>query len=453
MNTPICDFVENYIKENKARLHMPGHKGKDFLGFEKYDITEITGADSLYHAEGIISQSEENATSIFGSGKTFYSTEGSSHCIRAICNLAKSFLAKEIADCSVGNYILAGRNAHTAFISACVLNDIDIKWLYPKDNESYLSCVITAQDLEKALESVDKKPICVYVTSPDYLGNMCDISALSKVCAKYGTFLAVDNAHGAYLKFLNEDYHPITKGATLCCDSAHKTLPVLTGGAYLHISKDAPQFFKDNAKGALALFGSTSPSYLTLCSLDRANRYLCDGYRDRLNTFIEHLHNKLSNFAFCTLHSALSEPMKITLETKKIGYMGGDFSKILEENGIACEFYDEDFVVLMPSPENGEDIDCLVDILSSIEVKEPLVSDKIEVIPPKKVLTPRQAAFAPRELVPIECACGRILALSSVSCPPAVSLIVGGEEFNESTLELCKKYGFTEFFVVKNPVR
>ena len=104
MNTPICDFVENYIQENKVRLHMPGHKGKDFLGFEKYDITEITGADSLYHADGIISQSEENATSLFGSGKTFYSTEGSSHCIRAICYLAKSYFSKEINKNEVGNY-------------------------------------------------------------------------------------------------------------------------------------------------------------------------------------------------------------------------------------------------------------------------------------------------------------------------------------------------------------
>ena len=428
MNTPICDFVENYIEENKVRLHMPGHKGKGFLGFEKYDITEITGADSLYHAEGIISQSEENATALFGSGKTLYSTEGSSHCIRAICHLVKAYNAKEIEEGKVGNYILATRNAHSSFISACVLNDIDV------------SC----------LRSVQKKPICVYVTSPDYLGNMCNISTLSHVCERHGTLLVVDNAHGAYLRFLENDLHPITNGATLCCDSAHKTLPVLTGGAYLHVSKNAPAFFKENAKGALALFGSTSPSYLTLCSLDRVNRYLSDGYRERLNTFIENLHSKLSHFAFCTLHSASSEPMKITFEARKLGYRGEEFAKILEEHGISCEFYDDDFVVLMPTPENGEEIDRLMGILNGIEIKEPLAVEPVNVTPPKKVLTPRQAAFAPRERVTIDHALGRVLAVSSVSCPPAVSLIVGGEEFNQSTIELCKKYGFSEFFVVKN---
>ena len=41
-------------------MHMPGHKGKSLLGYEKNDITEIFGADSLYQASGIIKESEQN---------------------------------------------------------------------------------------------------------------------------------------------------------------------------------------------------------------------------------------------------------------------------------------------------------------------------------------------------------------------------------------------------------
>ena len=62
---------------------MPGHKGADFLGFERLDITEIDGADSLYEASGIIHKSEKNAGELFGC-PTYYSTEGSSLCIRAM---------------------------------------------------------------------------------------------------------------------------------------------------------------------------------------------------------------------------------------------------------------------------------------------------------------------------------------------------------------------------------
>ena len=66
MNTPICDFVQTYAQKQPLRLHMPGHKGHDVLGMEYLDLTEIEGADSLYEAQGIIAQSEANASSLFG---------------------------------------------------------------------------------------------------------------------------------------------------------------------------------------------------------------------------------------------------------------------------------------------------------------------------------------------------------------------------------------------------
>ena len=66
MKTPICDFVNNYAKSDAARLHMPGHKGVSVLGCESLDITEITGADELFAPDGIIAESERNASRLFG---------------------------------------------------------------------------------------------------------------------------------------------------------------------------------------------------------------------------------------------------------------------------------------------------------------------------------------------------------------------------------------------------
>ena len=88
MDTPIYDFLRRYNGADMARFHMPGHKGKPFLGCEPLDITEVHGADALYEADGIIAQSEANATALFGSRRTLYSTEGSSQCIRAMLYLA-----------------------------------------------------------------------------------------------------------------------------------------------------------------------------------------------------------------------------------------------------------------------------------------------------------------------------------------------------------------------------
>ena len=75
MNTPICDFVHSYAKRRGVRMHMPGHKGIARLGPEPLDITEISGADELYHARGVIRESEENAAALFGSARTVYGAE------------------------------------------------------------------------------------------------------------------------------------------------------------------------------------------------------------------------------------------------------------------------------------------------------------------------------------------------------------------------------------------
>ena len=69
MRTPIADFIKKYAESETVRFHMPGHKGRGSFSFEKYDITEVKGADSLYEADGIIAESEENASRLFGSGK------------------------------------------------------------------------------------------------------------------------------------------------------------------------------------------------------------------------------------------------------------------------------------------------------------------------------------------------------------------------------------------------
>ena len=146
-----------------------------------------------------------------------------------------------------------------------------------------------------------KRPTAVYLTSPDYLGRQEDVSLLAQICHRYGVILAVDCAHGAYLRFLDESLYPTDLGADICCSSAHKTLPVITGGAYLSISESAPSVFAENAKDALALFGSTSPSYLILQSLDMANFYLATEYRENLKCFVQKTENlkiKLRNKGF-----------------------------------------------------------------------------------------------------------------------------------------------------------
>ncbi len=446
MKTPICDFVNEYKNGGKLRLHMPGHKGAEFLGIEASDITEIDGADVLYNAKGIIKESEDNAAKLFGTAKTLYSAEGSSLSIRAMLCLAllhaKASGKKPI--------IAAARNAHRVFMTAAELLDFETAWIFPENSENIISCEITAEYLDAFLSGMGELPCVVYITSPDYLGNIADIKGLSAVCKKHGVLLLVDNAHGAYLNFLPENCHPIALGADICCDSAHKTLPVLTGGAYLHISKNAPQMLCENAENAMSLFASTSPSYLILQSLDATNAYLENIYRQRLADYIKRvsaLKEKLAETGFGIVGT---EMLKITLSPKKYGYTGIEIAQILSENGIECEFSDPDFTVMMLTPENGtECIEIIAKILCSLERREAIAEKPPVVAAAKRAMSPREAVFAPSEELETEKCLGRVLASAAVNCPPAIPIVVCGEIIDEAAIRCFEYYGIKTCNVIK----
>lgn len=441
MNTPVCDFVNRYSESNSLRLHMPGHKGKSFIGFEPLDITEFDGADSLYEAKGIIAESENNASRLFGA-HTFYSAEGSSLSIRAMMYLLKLWGGNPL--------IIAARNAHKTFISSAALLDLDVEWIYPKDNDSYLSCPIDLSELEALLSNTKDRKTAVYITSPDYLGNIADIGKISELCKKHNSLLCVDNAHGAYLKFLAESKHPIDLGADICCDSAHKTLPVITGGAYLHISENAPCMLKERAKDALALFGSTSPSYLILQSLDHANRYISEEYGEKLKSFsveAEKAKILLSERGY-TLKG--NEPLKIVIDAKKYGYLGTELSRILASESMVCEFADDDNLVMMLTPENGKEaLGRITDILTAIPQKEAITEKPPNLCRPERCLSLREALFAESEMHESVQSVGKIFADANIACPPAVPLIVAGERIDENVIRCFEYYQIKECRIVK----
>lgn len=444
MNTPICDFVRSYSSSAPLRLHMPGHKGFGAMGFEELDITEIQGADSLFHADGIIAQSEANTGTIFGC-HSFYSTEGSSLCIRAMLYLCIIYARS----CGKEPLIAAARNVHTSFITAAALLDFPIQWLYSNDASTYLSCKITPAQLEQELLASNEKPIAFYVTSPDYLGNTADIQGLAQVCHQYGMLLIVDNAHGSYLKFLPESQHPMDLGADLCCDSAHKTLAVLTGGAYLHIHHSTPPLLYQQARRALSLFASTSPSYLILQSLDAANLKLYSNYRDTLSQFISDTLIYRDILSQCGYHFVGEEPLKWTIDCKSYGYYGYEIAQFLHTKGIETEFSDPDYLVMMLSPENSSNgLKRLTIVLSSIPPRKPILSPAPYLFKRKPVLSIREAMMSNSTLIPIENSLDYILASPSVGCPPAVPIIICGERIDQNAIECFQYYRIEKCCVI-----
>ncbi|MBQ6824403.1 MAG: aminotransferase class V-fold PLP-dependent enzyme [Clostridia bacterium] len=434
MNTPICDFVRRYAQSGVQRLHMPGHKGQGSLGIEPLDITEVAGADSLYEAEGIIRESEQNASLLFGC-PTFFSTEGSSQCIRAMLYLAM-LDAKRKGKPFV---VAAGRNAHKTFLSGVALLDARVQWLLPASQKDYLSCPLTAADVEAQLGEAT----AVYLTAPDYLGGMPDLAAIGAVCRRREVLLLVDCAHGAYLRFLNPSRHPMDLGADLCCASAHKTLSVLTGGAYLHVRDTA---LVAEAKNALALFGSTSPSYLILQSLDAANATLATSFPAALQSTAQDAATHRAALEQAGYRFLGEEPMKWTLDAKAYGYSGTELAEQLRRQGVECEFADPDFLVLMLSVST--DFEALSKALLAVPRRAALAECPPLYCGAEQVCSVREAMLSLQETLPVEQALGRVLAAPGVGCPPAVPILVCGERINEAALAAFRYYGIEKCSVM-----
>ena len=442
METPVYDYLKKYAASGTVRCHMPGHKGhsaEDHLQSAfALDITEIEGADSLFEADGIIAQSESNMSRLYHTVRTVYSAGGSTLCIQAMLALMKQ----------EGRKVFAVRNVHRAFLNACALLDIDPEWIMPEYSGGILSGITDCNAVGAALKKCNA-PSCLYVTSPDYTGKTADIRTLAEICHRHGAKLIVDNAHGAHLAFLPENIHPIELGADLCCDSAHKMLPALTGGAMLHTSCTE---YAGKLKQAMSFFGSTSPSYLIMASLDLCNKYICNSINEDITENLRNIQKFREHFSG-RLDLAGSEPFHITVKAAESGFDGNELAHRLRENGAECEYSDSSLLILLMSPmSRTEDYAALTEALDRAVAKSHRhnpVKDRFTTAQPKKVMSIREAAFAPSEEIPVGEAEGRICASVKVPCPPAIPIAASGEVIDRSCIELFRRYNIPTVLVVK----
>ncbi len=443
MNTPIKRFTDEYSEKNMIRAHMPGHKGVGENHYS-YDITEIAGADSLFEADSIILESERNATALYGSGFTYYSAGGSTLCIYTMLALLvmKNRCRK----------VVAARNCHRAFLNACIMLDIEPVWVYPEYENTLISGNVSPSAVEKAICEAGEAA-CVYITSPDYLGRCYAIDEISAVCRQYHVPLAVDNAHGAYLRFVDEggiSCHPLFHGADICCDSAHKTLPVLTGGAYLHISRDYLPMVNADVKEIMSMFGSTSPSYLILRSLDSCNAFLeneAREYFDKMCSASDELKKSLTN----AWYIEPAECGKLTVYAPPSGMTGIQLASQLRERGVECEYADNTHTVMMLTGLSAEQIRQIGRVMENIPQPR-IIVPTIEAAgfgQLERAMSIREAAFAADEEIPVDKAEGRICSRAVSCCPPGIAVAVGGEIFSAESINILKNYSIFNVNVVK----
>jgi arginine/lysine/ornithine decarboxylase len=432
--------MEVYISKDMARFHMPGHKGRAGLFQEtsRYDLTEIEGLDSLYSPTGCIRDVEAKLAAMYNAEASLLSAGGSTLCIQTMLALALR----------PGDKLVCGRDCHAAAVNAMALLGLEPCWAYPKADASVgLAAPVEAGEIAHALaENPEAK--AVYLTSPDYYGGVCDIAAISAICRWYSVPLLVDNAHGAHLAHMRPNLHPIALGADMCCDSLHKSLPALTGGAALHIK--GGRYARD-AKRRMALFGSTSPSYLIMASVENALERLADDLPARLDATAKEI-ARLEAFAKCRgfcVSANRQEPLRLVIGFFAMGYARAEFLELLQAAKIEPELCDSGWCVFLAGPCNRqEDFSALEGFIGALPKKKPLPAPKILGHAPQKVMGLREATFAPSEEIPLEQAVGRVSSSCVSPCPPGLPVAMPGEEIDENLAVALKRYGISRLNVV-----
>lgn len=441
MITPLYGAMESYVGKDRARFHIPGHKGTlpYFDGLAKYDLTEIDGCDSLYEAASAIKKTEEMYSGIYGSLSSLMCAGGSTLCIQTMMSLA----AKP------GDRVVIGRGCHTSAVNAMALLDLEPAWVFPDcDKQTGLALPVTSARIKAALDE-NPSASAVYITSPDYFGGIADIHAISAVCRERGVPLLVDNAHGAHLRFLTPSLHPINLGADMCCDSLHKTLPVLTGGAMLHIAN--PGYISE-AKRRMSLFGSTSPSYLVMMSIDRALEVLNSDFPERLHEAaaeVARLQRLAKDHGFA-VPQFKRDPLKLTLGFLAKGYSAEEFLRLIREGGVEPEMVSGGFAVLMAGPDTrAHDFKRLERFIETLPGREAIPTAIPETVRPAQVKSLREAVFSRSVEVRTEDAAGKIAASSVAACPPGIPLAIPGELVSEKLAGLLKKCGISSINVLQ----
>ncbi len=335
-------LLRKLTEYNKSRvaMHMPGHKRntqilKNGLPYG-IDITEIDGFDNLHDMAGVLKETADFASSLYGSKCAFPLVNGSTCGILAgIYSLTKK-----------GSHILVARNCHKSVYNAIELLDLFPHYIIPESIACGIAGVITAESVENALKS-NPQISTVVLTSPTYEGVLSDVEKIYEVCKKHGTALLVDAAHGAHFGISEKAFsQKILPFADIVVMSLHKTLPSLTQTALLHICSDNVPV--DRVKEALSVFETSSPSYVLMASIDEClrfvskNKHYFSDLADKLNLFYEKAEKlkTLKVFHFDDLS-------KIIISTEKSNISGCILSELLRNHNIEIEMAQADFCLAM----------------------------------------------------------------------------------------------------------
>lgn len=459
----LLERLTEYSFSEAYPFHMPGHKRQELSGFPPFpvpysiDITEIEGFDNLHHAEGILKESMEHMSRIYGSDRSWYLVNGSTGGI----------LSAVSAALHPGEKLLMGRNCHKSAYHAVMLNYLEPVYLYPEEVRDSdfgrygISGGIEPEEVERCL-SAHPEIKAVFITSPTYEGIVSDVEAIAEAAHRHGVPLIVDEAHGAHFPFGREfPASALACGADVVIQSLHKTLPSLTQTAVLHLKGTLVK--EKQLEYYLSVYQSSSPSYLFLAAMERCIRYMDGAGRQEMTVFGNRLRRWMAQTGEWKCLKILDDRILGTCAVKArdlsklvILTPGGELdgvklaSLLREEYHLETEMACSRYVICMTSlMDTEEGFRRLMEALTQIDrrysqtgmkrkdTNEGLTWMKQTI----RRMLPAETRQKETEFIGLEEAVHRTAAGFITVYPPGVPALVPGEVITEEAIELiCRNY-------------
>lgn len=435
---PLYDALYNIVSSQPLRMHMPGHKGVAhdlFREIAKIDFTEIPPTGNLYTGEGPFPDAEALCAAYAGAHEASMLSCGSTLGIQtAIC-----------AAVGTGGKMILDRGCHKSVYHAMSLLDISPVYLNP-DTYMGLSLPLSPEEVEMAIfRNPDAKAL--FLTSPSYYGIITDLRPIAEICHAHNLYLIVDQAHGAHFPTVDLP-SAMEMGADLSVVSTHKTWPALGSSAILYNNS---MFDKKELKSISTIFGTTSPSYPILASIDYTRDALegdlGEHYRAaarRTDAFRKWLNGSTPFHALCQEDGLALDPCRLTIDTLRGGIPGHEADALLQQENIFVEMSDERYIVLI--------LTCNDTLESFSRLKAALEALPARDVPPQRELplphlpeiraSLRFALFGKQEKVPLKDAAGQVSAQIIAPYPPGIPIIAPGEEITEKHIAYLQKKSY-----------
>ncbi len=451
--TPLFDAVEKHKNKQAISFHVPGHKngvvyhdkGKDlYRELLKIDATELDGLDDLHGAEGPILEAEQLLSDLYGTQKSYLLINGST-----VGNLAMV-----MGLCNEGDVVLVQRNCHKSVMNAIKLAKLKPVFLQPAiDMERKTASGLLPSAIIEGLKLFpDAKALIL--TYPSYFGAAGNVGQVISEAKKAGLYVLVDEAHGAHFK-AGSIFPPssLELGADFVVQSAHKTLPAMTMGSFLHVNKEVKDYSR--VENYLRMLQSSSPSYPIMVSLDLARSFIGTiteadllYTKEQIQRF-RHLLRAIAGIYVLDQADEAYDILKITIQPAKC-HTGYQLQSALNEQNVFTELADlHNVLFIFPILKNGQPYP-LEETAAAVEravnqLGEERERDGFNLTYMDETLIKELAYPYPAldqldvEYIPLTEAAGRVAGEDVIPYPPGIPVVMQGERLQEEYISFIKE--------------